>query len=460
MNAAGSNPRREGPGRSTLRARIALGLLGYTVLLTAAVFLHGVAFNKAVEAAVWTALLEPELLRLAGARPASEPAVAPPPSGFRLYRSVPGAPAGAVPAELADLQPGLHDDFPLGGRQLVVLVRDLGDERVYLSLDITRIEAFEHRMAWLLAASAVLALALLVAAAWWISGRLLRPVSRLAHAFGELRPDRTDQRLHIEDHATREEASIAGAMNDYLARQERFVRREREFIDTVSHELRTPLAVIAGAAEVMAAVPGRPPAVDGPLHRIRQAAADTGQLVAMLLTLAKEPARLAHAAHRIDLAELLPEIVRDHSHLAAGKDLRIRVGALAPATVHAPIQVLQVAIGNLLRNAIENSDSGVVDVEAPLPGVVRIRDPGHGMTPEEIGRLYAALARGSELRGSVGGGLGLELIRRLCEHLGWTLEIHTGDAGTTAELDLRIALAHGDADPPTTAATRLQERDE
>jgi hypothetical protein len=174
-------------GRSTLRARIAVGLLGYTVLLTAAVFLHGVAFNKAVEARVWTALLEPELLRLAGTRPAPGPADAPPPAGFRLYRTPPRAPADTVPAELAGLQPGLHDDFPLGERQLVVLVRDLAGERVYLSLDITRIEAMEHRMGWLLAASAVLALALLVAAAWWISGRLLRPVSRLAHAFGALR---------------------------------------------------------------------------------------------------------------------------------------------------------------------------------------------------------------------------------------------------------------------------------
>jgi signal transduction histidine kinase len=175
----------------------------------------------------------------------------------------------------------------------------------------------------------------------------------------------------------------------------------------------------------------------------------------MLLTLAKEPARLAEVAHPVDLAELLPDIVRDHSHLAAGKDLQLRLGTLAPAVVHAPIQVLQVAIGNLLRNAIENSDSGVIDVEAPEAGVVRIRDPGHGMAPEEIGRLYAALARGGELRGAVGGGLGLELIRRLCEHLGWTLEIQSGDAGTSAELDLRVALVQ--TLRPGTGDIRLQE---
>jgi signal transduction histidine kinase len=49
---------------------------------------------------------------------------------------------------------------------------------------------------------------------------------------------------------------------------------------------------------------------------------------------------------------------------------------------------------------------------------VVIEDPGHGMSPEEISELYARVARG----GRDGGGIGLDLISRLCEHLGWRLD--------------------------------------
>ena len=83
---------------------------------------------------------------------------------------------------------------------------------------------------------------------------------------------------------------------------------------------------------------------------------------------------------------------------------------------------MQAAIGNLLRNAIENSDRGEIRVTLSKDAVVTIEDPGHGMTPEEISRIYARVARGG---GREGGGIGLDLLGRLCEHLGWRLRMHS-----------------------------------
>ena len=54
------------------------------------------------------------------------------------------------------------------------------------------------------------------------------------------------------------------------------------------------------------------------------------------------------------------------------------------------------------------------------------------MTPEEISAIYAKVARGG---GRDGGGIGLDLISRLCEHLGWTLDIASDQGhGTTTTL--------------------------
>ena len=65
--------------------------------------------------------------------------------------------------------------------------------------------------------------------------------------------------------------------------------------------------------------------------------------------------------------------------------------------------------------------------------MVEIADPGHGMTPEQISAIHARMARGGEREGA---GIGLDLIARLCEHLGWTLDFDSQpQRGTTARLN-------------------------
>ena len=64
-----------------------------------------------------------------------------------------------------------------------------------------------------------------------------------------------------------------------------------------------------------------------------------------------------------------------------------------------------------------------------------IEDPGHGMTPEEIARIYAQMARTA---GRDGGGIGLDLLARICEHLGWDLRFESEpERGTKTVLRLR-----------------------
>jgi signal transduction histidine kinase len=141
---------------------------------------------------------------------------------------------------------------------------------------------------------------------------------------------------------------------------------------------------------------------------------------------------LAKNNDRIALDELIPQIVEDHRHLMQGKDLAVSMSALAHCEVMAPIGIVQAAIGNLLRNAIENSDQGTIRICLDADATVTIEDPGHGMTPEEIARIYAQIARGA---GRDGGGIGLDLLARLCEHLGWFLRIDsTPGRGTIAVL--------------------------
>jgi signal transduction histidine kinase len=418
--------------RRSLRRRMLFGLMAYVVLAAAAVFAFGVLVNRQAEQALWEALLESEYNHLLENRPSA-------PGYHRwvdtemltLY-GAPGTPP--IPDVMASLPDGLHDGIEVGGKPAVVLLRNTGAQRWALSLDASDVARRQSTVA----ATVLAAMLLLVVALGFAIGlgidRLLAPLRQVARRIGALRPDRVGERISEDAKASSEVAVITDALNDYLRRNARFVERERAFVDSASHELRTPISVIAGAAELAAAQPGLPTAARQQIARIRRTSREVERLITLLLVLAKEPGRLASASDVIELHQLLPEIVEDHRGMADDKGLSLVLGPLPRCDVVAPMPVVQAALGNLLRNAIENSDRGEVSVRLGPGAVVEIEDPGHGMTPEEISAIHARMARDL---GRQGGGIGLELIARLCEHLGWKLSFASAPGeGTTARLDL------------------------
>jgi signal transduction histidine kinase len=417
------------PRRNSLRRRILLALLGYVVLLSLVVIAQGFLVHERAEQLVWQTMLASELDHTIE-RMRTDP-------GYRwtntknmvLYDARDSVP---LPAELQHLGPGLHDDIMVGDHGYVVLARQVDGRMLLLALDITSFERSElQTAAGVITATLALIVALGLLAAWATS-RMVRPLSRMAETIDGLRPDVAGQHVAVSASASSEMHVIAAALNDYLQRNDRFVERERLFIDTASHELRTPIAVISGASELALQQADLSAGTRHQLTRIRRTTRDMGELVSLLLVLAKDPARLAQSDDCVALDQLLPEIIVDHLHLTRDKALTIALVPPPSCTIRAPLPIAQAAIGNLLRNAIEHSDRGEITVRLELPAKVVIVDPGHGMTPEEISTIYARIARGG---GDRAGGIGLDLISRLCEHLGWRLHVDSGEGrGTTTTL--------------------------
>ncbi len=417
------------PRRNSLRRRILLALLGYVVLLSVVVIAQGNLVHERAERLVWRTMLSSELDHTVE-RMRDDP-------GYRwtntnnmaLYDSRDTA---ALPPSLRGIGPGLHNDILIGADTYVVLVREVDGRALILALDITDFERREQHTAVNVVGAALFLIVVLGLLVAWATSRMVRPISRMAEQISHLRPGLPAQRVEVPDSASSELRVIADALNDYLQRNHRFVERERAFIDTASHELRTPIAVISGAAELALQPHDLPASARHQLARIRRTARDVEELISLLLVLAKDPARLSQSSDRVALDRLLPEIIEDHRHLTRDKALEI---AFVPAPTHevlAPLPIVQAAIGNLLRNAIEHSDRGEITVRLQAPATVVIDDPGHGMTPEEISAIYARIARGGGERSD---GIGMDLISRLCEHLGWRLSIASDHgSGTTTTL--------------------------
>ena len=417
----------------SLRRRITLWLLAMATALTLAIIAQGTVVIEYVERIVWKSLLTVELDHFIQ-RSHDEPGYRwDDTAGFVVYV---GADDPDLPPDLRGLDEGLHDDLRVGNTNNVVLVHDNTGTRYTLAMDIEQFAIDESGYELLtMIAAILLLLAIGVATAFGVS-RLLRPLSRLAQHIGAMQPEQGTGRIELEPGAGSELVVIADAFNDYLARNAQFVERERTFINTASHELRTPVAVINGAAELALQSSAGPVTMQHQLQRIQRSAREMEQLITLLLALAKDPARLARTSKPLALDALLPQVVDDHQHLTEGKQLQLHLAPLPRCDIHAPPGIVRAAIGNLLRNAIENSDNGRIDIRLQDDATVVIHDPGHGMSPEQISEFYTRMAR---VNGGAGdSGIGLELISRLCEHFGWQLDLQSDrKQGTTAVLQLK-----------------------
>jgi signal transduction histidine kinase len=89
--------------------------------------------------------------------------------------------------------------------------------------------------------------------------------------------------------------------------------------------------------------------------------------------------------------------------------------------------LLAVVLGNLLRNAFAYTDQGRIRVRVDAE-LVSIEDTGRGIAAEDRERIFLPYHRGAQ---SAGAGLGLSLVRRICERHGWSIVIGPGESGGT-----------------------------
>ena len=97
--------------------------------------------------------------------------------------------------------------------------------------------------------SSRLATAVLAVLVWTVVGRTLRPVERIRAEVASIGLGDLDRRVP-EPTGDDEIARLAVTMNEMLARLERAVRRQQQFVADASHELRTPLTRMRTELEV------------------------------------------------------------------------------------------------------------------------------------------------------------------------------------------------------------------
>jgi signal transduction histidine kinase len=263
------------------------------------------------------------------------------------------------------------------------------------------------------------------AAGVWLAGRVIAPVFELERRVHNLAPGHAAPQL-AQDFAADEVGALATTIEGYLVRLHDFIERERSFTADASHELRTPLSVIGGAVEVLLADPELAPRVRERIERIARAEHDMRIVMDGLLALAREPQGAKTARGRCDVAQVVSEVIEQHRPLAHGKPLTVQLVILAHPMLRAQRALVAVAAGNLVRNALTYTREGQITVRVEQDRI-RVEDTGPG--------LSGTAALSGSPRHAQGAGIGLSLVRRVCERYGWRLTLQDRtDGGVQAEI--------------------------
>ncbi len=365
-----------------------------------------------------------------------------PPSTVSIhgYILAAGTSTEGIPPELTRLGPGLHQlaiaDIPYrvavvdkGGQRYVMLFNEI-DQR-------QREETF-----WIYWIAGTLLMTLVAGGiGWWLSGRIVAPVIELSRrvAAARLEDDPEDVAKGFADD---EIGKLARSFGGYLKRMRSFSERERAFTADVSHELRTPLAIIQGAVELLEGDAHLDDRQRQRLARIGRAARQMVALTATLLILARESnAGDGHDAD-CDVAEVVRDVVEAHRYLAR-PDVVFEIACDATPRIAAERSLLGIVVANLIRNALNHTERGQVRVLLEA-NCLSVADTGRGIPGEEIGKVFDRYFKGSD---SAGEGIGLSLVKRICERHGWDIAIESPqDGGTTARL-----IFSGAQNPPAAA---------
>jgi signal transduction histidine kinase len=277
--------------------------------------------------------------------------------------------------------------------------------------------------------------------AWYLSGRLTRPVRRLAQAADEVAEGRYD--TPVPTVSGRDEiADLADSFRQMTERLSEAEELERNFLMTVSHELRTPLTAIRGHVEAL-----REGLADNPEGRAASLdviAAEAGRLerlVGDVLDLAKlDTRRFTVLREEVNMARLLERAYAVFGEEAKRRDIDYSQEVAAdPVIVSDGDRVLQI-ITNLLANAFRwTPDGGRVDLRLSAEDGrihVAVEDSGPGIGLDEQERIF----RPFWTHDGKGTGLGLAIARELAVALGGRIELDS-EVGRGSRFELVLPSA-------------------
>lgn len=332
------------------------------------------------------------------------------PSNATLPKYLQNVPEGEDEVYIDDVEYELH-------------IRTLGTKTFYFLIDESEFEEFENAI---IIAMLTIIIVVIFGSAWAgrvIADRIIAPLTQLslhvdAMGAGDGREIDLDADADPDDEITH----LATAINAYHGRITGLLRREHEFSADVSHELRTPIMAVQGATELLAKQSDGEKAQEL-INRIKRGCFHMTTLTEALLYLARDPESFKDMVEPVSVKRVIDAQIAAVKDVVEKKGITVNVKESADSTINTIPAVIEIVIGNILKNAVKYTNKDVINIFVDNDEVV-IQDYGPGIDKSVQATLFDRFNRGQN-RNSDGSGIGLALVRRFCEQYGWAIDFRS-----------------------------------
>ncbi|NOH79523.1 HAMP domain-containing histidine kinase [Vibrio sp. RE86] len=238
-----------------------------------------------------------------------------------------------------------------------------------------------------------------------LSVRLIEPLNDITEQLNQESID-VELAFSIKPQSAKEFQLLTDQLNQYRTELNQTLKREQAFARYASHELRTPLTVVKGASKLLMRseyneFQGRQ------IKRIEDASAEMITMVDALLSIVRYERNVEDTPFRHVTRQEFESVIAANSVQAADKNLDIEFTIIDEPLTRATEPVMNIVVGNLIRNAIAATEAGKISVDVTSKQLTIIDDgPGLKDTPN-----------------SEGHGLGLLIVDDLCQRYEWLFKL-------------------------------------
>jgi two-component system, OmpR family, sensor histidine kinase ArlS len=302
-----------------------------------------------------------------------------------------------------------------------IVYSDQQNSYIILATAIDKIGIAElNQLKKILLLSGLVGILITLLVGYFFSINLLRPLIRINKEMNDISVQNISKRIEVNSKKD-ELNELAITFNSLLDRLEVSINNQKRFIANASHELSTPLAAISSQLEVALMQNRSDKEYREVLTSVQEDAMQLNNLVRKLLELAKAGAGKGISLAPVRLDELVLKAVEEintlHSHYRVSFTFDEIPDEESLCYIYGNEELLFVAFKNVIENACKYSPVHKAWVSisiGPQRKIIRIKDEGIGMTPEEIEKIFEPFFRSPKAENlSEGLGLGLSMSSRI-----------------------------------------------
>lgn len=331
-------------------------------------------------------------------------------------------------------------------RQIQVPIYNKNQKMGYLLVAMSLEEALMvlQNLSQILILAYPLILILLFFIARFITGKSIKPVQTIIDTSKEITKDNLHKRIKLPDNKD-ELYILSHTINDLLDRIENAIIREKQFTSDASHELRTPLTIIKGTLEVLVRKPRTQKEYEEKITFSITEIDRLNELITELLFLARVENHLQKIDNQLfSINAVVSDYLSRYQNKIQTKEIQINFNTSQDFKVVSDPYWVAICIKNILSNAIKYSKpQATITIsvrESPQEHELMIADNGIGIKSSDLEKIFQPFFRSNAIENPdiKGSGLGLSIVKKICDLLQIKISIHSVEnQGTTIKLHFK-----------------------